>query len=135
MDLLQSLHRSEIHNFTSLSFSHPANGAIPFRIWELRLLGFPFTLCLARHLSYKPSTWISFTDSTVCVRAFGSFSTRTHASPPSDTSDAHPVPLFAALPVSPVRRNVRPHTSIPRRIRTPEIPRYFSRSSLNIFIP
>jgi hypothetical protein len=67
MDLLQSLDRR--FTWSLLNDSHPANGAIPFRIGKLRLLYFPFalSLCLVRRLSYKPNAWISFTDSNVAA--------------------------------------------------------------------
>ena len=42
MDLLQSLDRR--FTWSLLNDSHPANGAIPFRIGKLRLLYFPFSL-------------------------------------------------------------------------------------------
>ena len=42
MDLLQSLDRR--FAWSLFNDSHPANGAIPFRIGKLRLLYFPFSL-------------------------------------------------------------------------------------------
>ena len=57
--------------FNDSQYSRPANSPIPFRIGNVRLLYFPFSLPVpgpAFVMQYnKPNAWISFTDSNVAA--------------------------------------------------------------------